>query len=360
MSWWKLVAAATAAVAASAVYVAARDSSGRFDSSTTAQQVIDEVGAASVRGKRLLVTGCTPGGIGYETARVLACAGASVLVHARSEEKARAIVGLLAREPGVAAGLLEAVWFDQASLEQVVSAARALAAADAPLHGVVLNAGLASKTLRFTDDGFELTFGVNHLAPMALFLTLLPKLIATGNARVVWLSSLLHAAGQGRFGERPDEWARGTAQTPYSLQAAYAESKLATTMVAQECQRRFGHLGVTSASVAPGLVHTNLTDGVRPRGDEVTLGSRVGQFLEDNLFPHKTLAQGAATSVFVMATPDVEAIGGRYCANCKPQLVGFDLFGVPFPLAARRLALDREAAAKFFDESERLVRPWLR
>lgn len=357
MSTWKLVAAATTAVLASGVYLAVRDSSGQFSSSTTAQQVIDEFGPASVRGKRLLVTGCTPGGIGYETARVLALAGATVVVHGRTEEKSRAIVSLLKREAGLAGSALEPVWFDQASLAQVVSAGRALAASDAPLHGAVLNAGLACKELQRTEDGFELTFGVNHLAPLALFLTLLPKLIASGPARVAWVSSLLHAAGQGRFVERPDEWARGTAQTPYSLQAAYAEAKLAQVIVAQECQRRFGHLGVTSASVHPGLIKTNLTEGIRPRADQQTLGDRVGLFVEDNFFPHKSIAQGAATSVYVMAAPDIA--GGRYYANCRAQQIGFDLFGVPFPLAARRLALDSAVATKYYDESERLIKKWL-
>jgi hypothetical protein len=143
----------TAALIAGGVYLSVRDRGGAhgFSSSTTAQQVLDRLGADSVRHKRFLVTGCTPGGIGYETARVLALAGATVLVHARSEASARAVVAQLRRESGVDSDRCEPIWFDQSSLAQVVAAARALALPEAPaLHGVALNAGLFNKELAFT------------------------------------------------------------------------------------------------------------------------------------------------------------------------------------------------------------------
>jgi NAD(P)-dependent dehydrogenase (short-subunit alcohol dehydrogenase family) len=361
---WSVALATTTAVLIGGLYVLVRDRDGLhgFDSSTTAQQVIDALGATRVRGKRYLVTGCTPGGIGYETARVLARAGATVLVHARSESNARGVVEKLRGEEGVDAALLVPIGFDLASLDQVVSAGRALARDDAPaLHGVALNAGLFAKESLRTDDGFELTFGVNQLAAVALFLTLLPKLrAAPGGARVVWLSSLLHAAGEGRFVAQPEQWARGTAQQPYDGRLAYAESKLAAVIVAQEAHRRFGASGVTSVSVHPGLITTNMTVKLRPEPAKRTLGERVGLWIEDNLMPHKSVPQGAATTVYALAAPEVDSLGGRYFSNAHAQsTVGFDLFGVPLNTAARRHALDAAVAAKYYDECESLVRPFL-
>lgn len=359
-----LVAATSAVLVAGGIYLSVRDKGGAhgFSSSTTAQQVLDRLGAESVRNKRYLVTGCTPGGIGYETARVLALAGATVLVHARTETSARAVVAQLRRDAGVDSDRCEPIWFDQSSLAQVVAAARALARPEAPaLHGVALNAGLFSKELAHTSEGFELTFGVNQLASFALFLTLLPKLrLAPGGARVVWVSSLLHAAAQGLFVAQPDSWARGDAQKPYDARMAYAESKLAATIVAQEAHRRFGEFGVTSVSLHPGLITTNMTEKLRPEPAKRTLGERVGLWIEDNLMPHKSVPQGAATTVYALAAPEVDSLGGRYFSNAHVQsTVGFDLFGVPFNTVARRHALDATMAAKYYDECERLVRPFV-
>jgi NAD(P)-dependent dehydrogenase (short-subunit alcohol dehydrogenase family) len=361
---WSVALATTTAVLVGGMYLLVRDRGGAhgFDSSTTAQQVIDALGASSVRGKRYLVTGCTPGGIGYETARVLARAGATVLVHARSETNARGVVEKLRAEIGVDSSLLVPIAFDLASLDQVVAAGRALAQDDAPLlHGVALNAGLFSKENLRTEDGFELTFGVNQLAAVALFLVLLPKLQRTpGGARVVWVSSLLHAAGEGRFIAQPEQWARGSAQQPYDGRLAYAESKLATVIFAQEAHRRFGESGVTSVSLHPGLITTNMTAKLRPEPAKRTLGERVGLWIEDNLMPHKSVPQGAATTVYALAAPEVDSLGGRYFSNAHVQsTVGFDLFGVPFNTVARRHALDAAVAVKYFDECEHLVRPFL-
>lgn len=213
----------------------------------------------------------------------------------------------------------------------------------------------------FTSEGFELTFGVNQLASFALFLTLLPKLrLAPGGARVVWVSSLLHAAGQGLFVAKPEEWARGDAQKPYDARMAYAESKLAATIVAQEAHRRFGEFGVTSVSLHPGLITTNMTEKLRPERAKRTLGERVGLWIEDNLMPHKSVPQGAATTVYALAAPEVDSLGGRYFSNAHVQsTVGFDLFGVPFNTVARRHAMDSAVAAKYYDECERLVRPFI-
>jgi len=149
------------------------------------------------------VTGCTYGGIGFETCRVLALAGATVLVHTRSEAKSVATVKLLHDHPGLQFAQLKHVWCDMASLNDVVAFGGSLTRHDAPINIVVLNHGVLSTTLQLTADGFESTMGINVLSCYALFHALLPKLIAsrteTAHSRVVWVASLMHAAGSGAF-----------------------------------------------------------------------------------------------------------------------------------------------------------------
>jgi NAD(P)-dependent dehydrogenase (short-subunit alcohol dehydrogenase family) len=327
-----------------------------FSSETTALDVINSLGAATVRGKRILVTGATNGGIGFETARVLALAGATVLVHARSEEKA--VQACRELRAGVNLMQLEPVWADLADLAQTAALGRQIASGAAPLHAVILNAGVLSAERVVTGDGFEQTIAVNTLSPLLLFNALLPKLVAAGQpTRVVWVASLMHAASNGELITRTAEIARG--QFAYDASKAYAESKLGAVILAQEANRRFQHLGVTSVSLHPGQIITQMVSrALHLNGGETSFGARFEAFLA-SVIHYKSIAQGAATSVYCVAAPEVDQLGGRYFSNAHVQsTVGFDVFGIPLPLTARRLANDADACARFYDSAFSLIQPF--
>jgi NAD(P)-dependent dehydrogenase (short-subunit alcohol dehydrogenase family) len=304
-----------------------------------------------VRGKRILVTGATNGGIGFETARVLALAGATVLVHARSEEKA--VQACRELRAGVNLMQLEPVWADLADLTQTAALGRQIASGAAPLHAVILNAGVLSAERVLTVDGFEQTIAVNTLSPLLLFNVLLPKLIAVGQpTRVVWVASLMHAASKGELITRTAEIARG--EFAYDGSTAYAESKLGAVILAQEANRRFQHLGVTSVSLHPGQIITQMVS----RALNLNSGEKIRAWFA-SIIHYKSIAQGAATSVYCVAAPEVDQLGGRYFSNAHVQsTVGFDVFGIPLPLTARRLANDADACARFYDSAFSLIQPF--
>ena len=268
-----------------------------------------------MRGRVCLVTGGS-GGIGLATAKALKAQGATVHIVGRNREK-------LAR----AARELDSVSFraDFASLASVRELASALLARDEPLHVLINNAGIWLPDFQTTEDGFEQTFAVNHLAPYLLTRLLLPRLRESGgDPRVVHVSSRLHLqAGQtgtpvGRaihllnvIGLRVGgaqarfEWDRLDRREGFRGLEAYARSKLAQILFSNELARR--QTDVSSNAVHPGSVAT-----------DVTRESAVLRLLEPlSRRILKTPAQGARTSVYVASDPSLRGVSGRYFANAK-------------------------------------------
>jgi NAD(P)-dependent dehydrogenase (short-subunit alcohol dehydrogenase family) len=142
-----------------------------------------------MNGKICLVTGSTRG-IGLETARALAVAGATVLLHGRDPQRTRAAAGRLATDTG--SPRVRPVYADFSHLVQVRALAQQLNSSLPRLDVLVNNAGMMSRARQLSEDGFERTFAVNHLAPFLLTNLLLGKLRQSAPARVVVVASEAH------------------------------------------------------------------------------------------------------------------------------------------------------------------------
>ena len=200
-----------------------------------------------MNGRICLVTGSTHG-IGLATARALAAMGATVLVHGRDLERARATAERIGRDTGNRD--VRAVQADFAELAQVRRLAAELAAAPR-LDVLVNNAGVMGARGARSADGYDLTFAVNHLAPFLLTNLLLGKLRQSAPARIVVVASEAHRRATLDFGDLMNSRTSG-------ILTAYERSKLANLLFARALARRLVGSGVTVNALHPGLVASHL------------------------------------------------------------------------------------------------------
>jgi NAD(P)-dependent dehydrogenase (short-subunit alcohol dehydrogenase family) len=264
-----------------------------FTAESTAEEVIE---GRDLTGRRAVVTGASSG-IGVETARALAGAGAEVTLAVRNpaagEQAARDITGTTGNPHVLVAPL------DLADLESV---AAFTAAWDGPLHILVNNAGVMMTPELRTPQGWELQFATNHLGHFALTTGLHAALAAggaDGGARVASLTSVGHLRGAVDFDDIHFR------QRPYDPSTAYGQSKTANSLFAVGAHRRWAAEGITVNAVHPGaILDTNLTRHM----DQEALKHSV----EHGGYTFKTPRQGAATSVLLATWPALEGVGGRY------------------------------------------------
>lgn len=200
-------------------------------------------------GKTIIVTGANTG-IGFEAAAVLAAKGARVLLACRSRDRAEAAMARIRQAtPSADLAFLP---LDQADLASVRAAAE-LAAKEPRIDVLLNNAGVMMPPLTRTAQGFELQFGVNHLAVFALSTLLLPKLAQTPGSRVVVTASLAHTRGN-------LAWDDLNADKSYNRSQCYGDSKLANLLFVQELDRRLRAAGmpVTAIACHPGVAKTDL------------------------------------------------------------------------------------------------------
>jgi NAD(P)-dependent dehydrogenase (short-subunit alcohol dehydrogenase family) len=259
--------------------------------------------ATDLAGKTFVVTGGNSG-IGLVTVEQLARQGARVVLAARRPaEGERARAEVLQRVPQ---GAIEMATLDLASLASVRQfAAEVLSRHDA-LHGLVNNAGVMNTPRGRTADGFEMQLGTNHLGHYLLTELLLPALRRGAPSRVVVVSSCYHDRAQGREG-RIDFDDLHFERRPYDGWEAYAQSKLANVLHAKSLARRLAGTGITTASVHPGWVRTNLIRNSMPVWvQDVLLRPflRLGGMIEP--------WEGAQTSLYALLAPEVEAQSGAY------------------------------------------------
>src|SRR5579864_975332 len=202
------------------------------------------------RGRLAVVTGANTG-LGFETARVLAARGASVVLAVRDTDKGKAAA---ARIAGTAPGANVMVQpLDLTSLDSIRAAAGELRARHPRIDLLINNAGVMFTPRQATRDGFELQLGTNHLGPFALTGLLLEQMLPVPGSRVVTVSSLAHRIrARINFGDLQSE-------RSYRRVAAYSQSKLANLMFTYELHRRLSAAGTTIAVAAhPGLASTEL------------------------------------------------------------------------------------------------------
>lgn len=261
-------------------------------------------------GKVVMVTGATQG-IGMETARGLARLGATVVIVGRNAEKGARVVSELVADTGNAAiAFLGAELSRQAALRQLADEFRGKYSR---LDVLVNNAGAVSNGGReVTPDGFEKTWAVNHLAYFLLTHLLLGELAAattpTTPARIVNVSSSGHKMGRLNFDDLQAEGGK------FGGFRQYSATKLANVLFTRELAWRLQEAGlnITANAAHPGFVPANF-----PRKDDVR--SKLMFAIMDRV--GKTPAQGAETSVYLAASPEVEGITGQYFANCKPASI---------------------------------------
>ncbi len=275
--------------------------------------------AADLAGRTFIVTGANSG-IGRVTAATLAERGAQVFLACRSVGKGEAVAAPL-RAGGAKAEVLH---LDLADLASVRGAAATFLARDLPLHGLINNAGLAG-TRALTRDGFELTFGVNHLGHFLLTRLLEARLRASAPARVVNVASGAHRSAKGI----DFTVLREPARSPGALRE-YGVSKLANVLFTRELARRWAGSGVTAYALHPGVVATGIW-----RRLPGPLRWLITRFM---ISPE----EGAGTTIFCATAPELAGVSGRY----------YDRQGESTPSA---VAQDDALAARLWDESEKLV-----
>ncbi|HEX3493362.1 MAG TPA: SDR family oxidoreductase [Streptosporangiaceae bacterium] len=249
-------------------------------------------------GRTFLVTGGNTG-IGLATATELARRGGKVYVACRSEAKgSHAVASIVA-----ATGNADVVYLplDLADLGSVRACADAFLATGEPLDVLINNAGVAGHR-GLTGDGFELTFGVNHLGHFALTMALLDRLAESGPARVVCVSSDSHYQAKGIDFTALRRRTRGIT----GLQA-YAVSKLCNVLFAQELARRAEDRGITTYALHPGMVASEIWRRV-PWPVRSLMTARM-----------LTTEQGAATSLYCATSPEVAKQTGRFYDNCRER-----------------------------------------
>lgn len=247
-------------------------------------------------GKVALVTGAT-NGIGKVTALELAKTGATVVLTGRSREKTQATVDEIKTRSGSAR--VEALVADLSIMSEVRRLADLFKAGHDRLHILVNNAGAVFPQRRETDDGYEMTFALNHLSYFLLTNLLLDLLTASAPARIINVSSDAHRGGKMQF----DDLHFKTNRYGISGMAAYSQSKLANVLFTYELARRLEGTGVTANAVHPGFVATGFG-----RSSSGLMNRMMGLLHRFALTPE----EGARGSVYLASSAEVEGVSGKY------------------------------------------------
>jgi NAD(P)-dependent dehydrogenase (short-subunit alcohol dehydrogenase family) len=296
-----------------------------FGFHSTAADVVADVDLSD---KRAIVTGGASG-IGVETARALAGAGADVTLAVRNPQAGADIAADIVASTGNSG-----VHVAQLELADFPSIYRFVGSWRGPLHILVNNAGLMASPEARTDDGWELQFATNHLGHFALALGLHPALAAAGGARIVSVSSSGHLWSPVVFDDINFRF------RPYDPQLAYGQSKTSVVSFAVEATARWHEQGIYANALNPGAIRTNLQ-------------RHVGGTVRTPLEWQKSPQQGASTSVLLAASPLLEGIGGRYFADCnEATLVDHRPEGFAEPaVVVAPYALDPENARRLWELS---------
>jgi len=302
-----------------------------FGFESTAADVIDGV---DLTGKTAIVTGASSG-IGVETARALAAAGASVTLAVRDTSTGDRVAAEIRDSTGNANVTVGAL--DLSDLSTVATFARAWSG---PLHILVNNAGvMAVPELTLSPAGHEIQFATNHLGHFALAIGLHDALAVAEKSRVVSVSSGGHQRSPVVFDDID------YAFRDYEPFGAYGQSKTANVLFAVEATRRWADDGITANALMPGAIFTQLGRHVDA---EIAAAAMKRQ---DNV---KTVEQGAATSVLLAASPLLEGIGGRYFEDCNEAHV-VERRGAPGTGGVAAYALDPDNARRLWDVSLRMI-----
>jgi NAD(P)-dependent dehydrogenase (short-subunit alcohol dehydrogenase family) len=260
---------------------------------------VKEKSQADMNGKICLVTGGT-NGIGRAAAQALALMGATVLIVGRDAHKTAQVV----EEIRAASGNPDVGWLlaDLSSQSDIRRLAVEFRSRYSQLHVLLNNAGGNFKTHRLSVDGIEMTFALNHLAYFLLANLLLDPLLAGAPARIINVSSGAHTGGKIDFDNLQGELS-------YSSFGPYANSKLANILFTTELARRLEGTGVTVNALHPGLTSTGFG-----RNNPGFLMDIMGVVMP---LIGRSPEKGAATSIYLASSPQVQGLTGKYFVDCK-------------------------------------------
>ncbi|XP_063242453.1 retinol dehydrogenase 12-like [Bacillus rossius redtenbacheri] len=287
---------------------------------------------ARLDGKTAVITGCNTG-IGKQTALDFVRRGARVIMACRDLQKAElAAEDIRALTKDVeGAGRVVVMRLDLASLASVRECARRLLETEQRIHLLINNAGVMACPKAVTEDGLEMQLAVNHLGHFLLTCLLLPRIIRSAPARIVNVSSLAHMAGSINFDDLNSE-------KSYSATFAYGQSKLANILFTKELAKRLKGTGVTTYSLHPGVVATELGRHF----DSTYFWGVTWLFNNVASLVTKTPEQGAQTTIYCAVEESLAEESGLYYSDCKKTR----------PSAKAR---DDETARRLWEESARIV-----
>ena len=299
---------------------------------------LEVVHGHDLSGKAAIVTGGASG-IGIETVRALAHAGAHVTIAARSIEAGEKVAEQIRPE---ATGFITVIRLDLADAHSIRGFVETWTRTNDKLDLLIENAGvMALPDLQHNADGWELQLATNVLGHQYLAVLLAPALLAAAPSRVVCLSSVGHRRSP--FHPEDPHFAR----RPYDPWSAYGQSKTGNSLLAVALTERLGYRGVTANAVHPGGIMTNLQRHMDPE-----LPRKMGWVDEDGR-PNpafKTVEQGAATTVWAAVGAELEGVGGLYLEDCQEAVVTEDPNAMS---GVRAYALDPEAAMALWELCER-------
>jgi len=261
---------------------------------TTADEVM---AAIDLSGKTVLITGCNSG-LGYESMRVMAAKGAHVIGTARTQEKAdKACASVGGKTTPLVCELTD--------FGNIVACSEQVKTLDLPIDILMCNAGIMALLKLEQVYGLEKQFVVNHLGHYILTRRLLPQVEAAEAGRIVVLSSI----GYKNVSKEGIQFDNLSGEVGYNPFLNYGQSKLANALFSRELARRYADTSLTSNTLHPGYVATNLGRYVTGKPRDPNEPLRKG---------FKTAVQGAATQVYVAADPRLAGVSGYYFEDCNP------------------------------------------
>ena len=281
--------------------------------------------------KTVLITGGNAG-LGLETAVALATMGAAVTITARDADRGEAARQEIIERSGADPQQIEVMALDLASTSSIRSFAEAFLAGHPRLDVLVNNAGLILSERTETEDGFETTFGVNHLGHVLLTDLLLDRLKASAPARIVVVASEAH-----KFAIDGLKFDDLQCEGRFWSYRVYGRSKLANIYFTRALAKRLEGTGVTVNAVHPGSVATRFG-----RDGDTRLTTALTTFVARPF--SRTPEEGARTQVWVASAPELEGVSGGYFSSSKPADKGLS-----------KVARDDEAAERLWTVSRELL-----
>jgi NAD(P)-dependent dehydrogenase (short-subunit alcohol dehydrogenase family) len=307
-----------------------------FNGRTTSEEI---VAGLDLTGKTIVVTG-TSTGLGFEAARVLAGAGADIVMVARNPGKnAEAAARIRAGQPDAKLALYTMNLGEMASVRR---AAAEILATHPKIHALINNAGIMGGPYVVTSDGLELHWATNHIGPFLLTNLLYPALKAAAPSRIVILSSAGHRMPGFDLADLNFK------KRDYDYSLAYCQSKRANVLHAVALTRRLAGTGITANAVHPGAIRTEV---FRDLTEDHVQGAFAWSAASGS--PEKSPTQGAATEIWAAVSPELEGVSGVYLEDCHiAEHIPSGDFGAAGVIEE---ALDAETAERLWAVSEGAV-----